>query len=202
MAQGGRGNGQKRTPHTVADPAANKAEYEVKDIVGHTMMSGVKHWLVQWEGYEEDPRNNTYEPVENLAGCEDYIARYERELKEKTAEADRLAKQKEREKAEAKKKAEEEAAALAEQPDDEDTEAIKEHLENPRQCRRKSWAWQYFKPSKVDPAFELCQLPHRDDPDRMCLNPVKKCRGPSPFRIKPCCVCPQECLARARKPGR
>ena len=85
-ASQGKDGGQKRTPHDVADPAAHKAEYKVKDIVGHAMMGAVKHWLVQWDGYE-DAKHNTYEPVTNLAGCEDFIARLEGELKDKIRES-------------------------------------------------------------------------------------------------------------------
>jgi hypothetical protein len=186
-ASQGKDGGQKRTPHNVADPAAHKAEYKVKDIVGHAMMGAVKHWLVQWDGYE-DAKHNTYEPVTNLAGCEDFIARYESELKDQIREQDKVAQQKADERAAEKKKQEDEQAALetaSSAPSTEDSNAMDNYLSNnstPSQNRRRSWVWVYFDASRADPDYELCNLPDRKDPTKRCLTPIKKCGGPSPFR--------------------
>ena len=125
--------------------------------------------------------------MENLAGCEDFIARYEAELKAKIEEANRIAKQKAAEKDEARQRQAEETNALeaaAEEPTEEDTAAIAERLEggSAKQNRRRSWVWAYFDRSKADSQFELCNLPDRNDPSKKCLVPIKRCGGPSPFR--------------------
>ena len=101
-AQGG---AVKRTPQSVADPAAHKSTYKVKDIVGHALQDGVKKWKVRWEGFDE--RGDTFEPLEHLAGCENFIARYEQELKEKLAADARVAAEKQQERGKKKKEAEE-----------------------------------------------------------------------------------------------
>ena len=178
------GTNIKRTPHSVGDVAANKQVYKVKDIVGHCMRQGTKHWKVNWEGWE-DPRHDTYEPLENLAGCEDFIARYEEELKMKVAEADKI--QKDKEEAKEKKKEEEKkrlAALPQNQPSAEEVEAIEEHKSVfVGTNRRRSWVWQYFARSLQDAQYELCQLPDKEDPNKKCLQPIKLCGGPTPFKL-------------------
>ena len=40
---------------------------------------------VKWKGY--DSKQNTWEPLANLAGCEDFVAQFYEEQKQKNAEA-------------------------------------------------------------------------------------------------------------------
>ena len=54
---------------------------------------------VKWVGY--DSKSNTWEPLENLAGCEDMIAEFKEREKQRLAELDAAAEQKRKEKAEA-----------------------------------------------------------------------------------------------------
>ena len=64
--------GRKRTPTSAFDPAAGADLYEPEKIVGERQknMGGGKY-ETQWEV----KKHNTYEPIKNLAGCEDMIAK-------------------------------------------------------------------------------------------------------------------------------
>ena len=55
------------------------------------MSKGVTQWLVKWVGYENENRDNTWEPIENLAGCEDMIAEYKEREKTRIAHAEAAA---------------------------------------------------------------------------------------------------------------
>ncbi|KAL1507092.1 hypothetical protein AB1Y20_007951 [Prymnesium parvum] len=46
--------------------------YEPEKVVAQRLAKGVSQFLVKWVGYES--KDNTWEPIENLAGCEDIIA--------------------------------------------------------------------------------------------------------------------------------
>ena len=67
--------------------AVPEGEYPVEKIVADRMVNGKTQFLVKWVGYDE--RDNTWEPVTNLAGVTDMIAEY-LEAKEK-ADAEHLA---------------------------------------------------------------------------------------------------------------
>ena len=63
----------KRTPSSAFDPAVGKDIYEPERIVAkRTVKGGNTQWQVKWKGY--DAKDNTWEPIDNLAGCEDMIA--------------------------------------------------------------------------------------------------------------------------------
>ena len=63
----------KRTPTSAFDPAAGKDIYEPEKIIAkRTVKGGESQWQVKWKGY--DSKDNTWEPIGNLAGCEDMIA--------------------------------------------------------------------------------------------------------------------------------
>ena len=64
----------KRTPTGAFDPAAGKDTYEPEKIVAQRLAKGVTQYQVKWVGYET--KDNTWEPMEHLAGCEDMIADY------------------------------------------------------------------------------------------------------------------------------
>ena len=70
---------QKRTPNSAFDAAAGNDIYEPEMVVGERQknLGGGKYetqYEVKWKGYEK--KHNTYEPVSNLAGCEDMVAEY------------------------------------------------------------------------------------------------------------------------------
>ena len=63
----------KRTPTSAFDTAAGKDIYEPEKIIARrTVKGGESQWQVKWNGY--DSKHNTWEPIANLAGCEDMIA--------------------------------------------------------------------------------------------------------------------------------
>ena len=70
-AQGGR---TKRTPSSAFDSAAGKDIYNAEKVVGERLAKGVTQFFVKWAGYEA--KDNTWEPLENLAGCEDMIVEF------------------------------------------------------------------------------------------------------------------------------
>lgn len=72
--------------------------YQVEKIVGQAMINGIIHYRVKWQGFSS--AEDTWEPVENLEGCNDLLAEF-------------LAKEAEKEKKKEKKRAEEEAKAKA-----------------------------------------------------------------------------------------
>ena len=70
-AQGGT---TKRTPSSAFDPAAGKDIYELERIIAQRTAKGITQFLVNWKNY--DSKDNTWEPIEHLAGCEDMIAEF------------------------------------------------------------------------------------------------------------------------------
>ena len=97
-AQGAAG-GKKRTPQSSFDAAAGNDTYEPEKIVAQRCSKGVSQWLVKWVGWES--KHNTWEPIENLAGCEDMIADFNGRRKQLEAEAEAAAEAKKIEKQEA-----------------------------------------------------------------------------------------------------
>ena len=96
------GKDKKRTPQSAFDPAAGKDLYEPEKIIAQRIAKpkgGVTQYQVKWVGY--DSKSNTWEPLENLAGCEDMIAEFKEREKQRLAELDAAAEQKRKEKAEA-----------------------------------------------------------------------------------------------------
>lgn len=62
--------------------------FEIEAILGDELIDGVVHYHVKWLGFGQE--DNTWEPIENLASCQDLIDRY---LEEKAKrEAEKLAK--------------------------------------------------------------------------------------------------------------
>lgn len=91
LALPAQGNGTvKRTPQSHFDPAAGQETYEIEKVVatrknknkeGHM----IDMFHVKWKGY--DSKQNTWEPLANLAGCEEFVASFYEEQKQKNAEA-------------------------------------------------------------------------------------------------------------------
>ena len=55
----------------------NNDEWEVEDVMGRCMMYSIPHFHVKWKGFDES--YNSWEPITNLAGCEEMIKRFERQ---------------------------------------------------------------------------------------------------------------------------
>jgi hypothetical protein len=110
MAQG---STTKRTPSSAFDPAAGKDTYEPEAIVGERLAKGVTQYQVKWVGWST--KDNTWEPIEHLARCEDMIAEFKEKERTRIAQLERVAEEKHREKeaaaAAAAAKAAEDAAA-------------------------------------------------------------------------------------------
>ena len=70
----------KRTEQHLADPHAGADEYILEKIAGSALKAGVRQWLVHWKAFLASAR--TWEPIENLTGCEDYVAQYNAELED------------------------------------------------------------------------------------------------------------------------
>ena len=84
----GRG-GHKRTPTSAFDPAAGQDIYEPEKVVGERQknLGGGKtetQYEVKWKGW--DKKHNTYEPLSNLAGCEDMVSEYKERKRQRDAE--------------------------------------------------------------------------------------------------------------------
>ena len=96
------GAGTKRTPTSAFDGAAGKDVYEPEKVTAtRTAKGGVTQYQVKWKNYEA--KHNTWEPLENLAGCEDMIAEHKEREKQRHAELDAVA---------TAKRVEKEAAAI------------------------------------------------------------------------------------------
>ncbi|CCX06634.1 Similar to Probable chromo domain-containing protein LHP1; acc. no. Q339W7 [Pyronema omphalodes CBS 100304] len=70
------------TPKTAAQRRTKKASnkqragfYDVEKVVGSRILDGKQQYLVKWEGYEE--KDNTWESLENLSGCLQFVQAYE-----------------------------------------------------------------------------------------------------------------------------
>ena len=77
------GKTTKRTPTSTFDGAAGQELYEPEKIIAARKAKGVLQWLVKWKGF--DAKDNTWEPIEHLAGCEDMIAEFNEREKTRIA---------------------------------------------------------------------------------------------------------------------
>ena len=79
--------------------------------MGKRLAKGVTQFLVKWAGY--DHKDNTWEPVEHLAGCEAFIADFMSRENTRLAQLDAVATAKRQEKAELDAKAAADAVVVA-----------------------------------------------------------------------------------------
>ena len=98
------GEKTKRTPTSAFDPAAGGDIYEPEKVVAQRLAKGITQFHIKWKGY--DTKDNTWEPIENLAGCEDMIAEFKEREKTRIAQVEAAAQAK-------YEKKQEEAAAEA-----------------------------------------------------------------------------------------
>lgn len=59
--------------------SSNVGSYKVEKIVGKDVIDGEIHYQVKWLGYPSS--ENTWEPIENLQGCQELIREFERNFK-------------------------------------------------------------------------------------------------------------------------
>ena len=95
--------GHKRTPTSAFDPAAGQDIYEPEKVVGERQknLGGGKtetQYEVKWKGW--DKKHNTYEPLSNLAGCEDMVSEYKERKRQRDAELEAEERDKKRQKQE------------------------------------------------------------------------------------------------------
>ena len=75
----------KRTPKGDFDGAAGNDIYVVEKILGEGSAKGTPVYLIRWQGYGKE--DDTWEPIENLAGMEEHIAQFRAVQREKNDEA-------------------------------------------------------------------------------------------------------------------
>ena len=78
----------KRTPTSAFDPAAGKDVYEPEKVTAQRLSKGVTQFQVKWKNY--DTKDNTWEPIEHLAGC-DMIAEFKEREKTRIAQIEAAA---------------------------------------------------------------------------------------------------------------
>ncbi|KAL1502983.1 hypothetical protein AB1Y20_011053 [Prymnesium parvum] len=105
------GRTYKRTPTSSFDPAAGSDIYEPEAVLAQRVSKGVTQWLVKWVGYSE--KDNTWEPIEHLAGCEDMISEFKEKEKVRNAELTAAEERRKKEKQQEAARVAEEAAAAA-----------------------------------------------------------------------------------------
>ena len=62
---------------------AQLPSFEVEKILSERILRNNKMYLVKWKGFSED--ENTWEPIENLQGCERILAKYILSTKDRMA---------------------------------------------------------------------------------------------------------------------
>ena len=119
-----------RTPTSAFDPAAGKDVYEPEKIIGRRLSKGVTQFNVKWVGWAD--KDNTWEPIEHLAGCEDMIAEFKEREKTRIAQLVAAAQAKHAEKAAAAAEAAASAANSAAAARVEAAPADKDQRRSPR----------------------------------------------------------------------
>ena len=89
--------GRKRTPTSAFDPAAGAAiaaalepekTFTVEKLVASRLKSGVKEYLVRWEGYGD--KHDSWEPMENLSNLVEEMAAFDLAKEKETCRAQQL----------------------------------------------------------------------------------------------------------------
>ena len=180
----------KRTPQSAFDPAAQGEEktYEPEAIVGERLAKNRTEWCVKWVGY--DSKQNTWEPIEHLAGCEDMIAEFKAKQKARNDELDAQALQRLREREEAARLAKDalldKAAAdrlaakpaLSPAPAPADAPVI-EKASTEKKSRRSSAAWELFTEVGADKGYVVCKAFKEGSCTEICGASIAICGGPT-----------------------
>ena len=155
------------------DPAAQVSKHKCADIIAEKFESGIRKWLVRWEGFEAAA--DTWEPIENLAGCEDFIARFNEEREKGNEEARAIQEQRLKLKRAAdqieKQKLEDIKLAIVQKHE--------QKMEGKRACKRTSPWWACFKDCEHDDKYAECELEDPDDPEQKCGTLINKSSGPT-----------------------
>jgi hypothetical protein len=194
--------GKKRTPSGAFDAAAGKDIYEPESIKAMRLAKGVSQYLVKWVGY--DAKDNTWEPIENLAACEDMISDFKEREKTRMQQLEAVAENTRIEKqtaaAEAAAKAAEvaatarvaaRAAAIARGTDPAaaavavDASAANTGLaglvtNSGSGGRRTSWAWACFDQTGCAPGKAACKL--MKDDGEVCGDLIGCTGGPTSLK--------------------
>eukprot|EP00854_Cymbomonas_tetramitiformis_P026457 gene26457-biopygen27397 len=121
----------KRTQQTPFDPAGgDETEYAVREIKAERVKGTTAQWLVGWTGFSD--KEDTWEPIEHLAGYEAELREFRDRKREEVEKADGEAAAKKR------KREEEEAARILEDDGFEDSLGGK----------RRSPVWRHFRIQK------------------------------------------------------
>ena len=89
--------GRKRIPTSAFDPAAGAAiaaalepekTFTVAKLVASRLKSGVKEYLVRWEGYGD--KHDSWEPMENLSNLVEEMAAFDLAKEKETCRAQQL----------------------------------------------------------------------------------------------------------------
>ena len=166
----------RRTPQHIADPAGLCDTYDVEDIIAERMAendkgNSEKQWLVQWKGFPASVQ--TWEPLENLSGCEAFIARFneEREANERADLEKRKRTRDAQEEERQKKEKSESGTALLDSATSAPLQA---------QTRRQtSVVWTAFTEDGEDPGFARCVL---HGGNGVCGIQIKHCSGTTNLR--------------------
>ena len=194
---------QKRTPNSAFDAAAGNDIYEPEMVVGERQknLGGGKYetqYEVKWKGYEK--KHNTYEPLSNLAGCEDMVAEYKERKRQRDAELEAEEREKKRQKqedadAERKRLAAAEAAArVARQQGAEGaegapavatdaTDASGANAPGPdKKTRRSAPCWEVFTETGAKDGYAFCTLTHPKKISQLCNEEICTKYGPTGMR--------------------
>lgn len=185
------GTTTKRTPSGTFDPAAGKETYEPEEIVGQRLAKGVTQYQVKWVGWAT--KDNTWEPIEHLAGCEDMIAEFKEKERTRIAQLEMVAQENHRQKEEAASAAAAKAAEDAAEarvaaraagtgtPADAATADAKEPKKNNSGggSKRSSPFWTVFDETGCEPGKACCTLPKAEGSGEICGECISTVGGPS-----------------------
>ena len=73
-------DGPRQTIKHIAYPHGNKDMYDIEEILADSWVQGVQQWHVKWASFGDEA--DTWQPFEHLAGCEDYIAMFEKQKRQ------------------------------------------------------------------------------------------------------------------------
>lgn len=140
---------------------------------------------VKWKGYEK--KHNTYEPLSNLAGCEDMVAEYKERKRQRDAELEAEEREKKRQKqedadAERKRLAAAEAAARVASRQQgaegaegapavatDATDASGTSAPGPdKKTRRSAPCWEVFTETGAKDGYAFCTLTHPKKISQLC----------------------------------
>ncbi|KAK3258471.1 hypothetical protein CYMTET_8039 [Cymbomonas tetramitiformis] len=168
----GKKGGIQRTRKHLADSASGLEEYFIEDILALRWSKGHREWLVRWKWY--GAKDATWEPIEHLAGAEEYISRFDQEQLEKNEEAAAGVAKKQQ----AARDAQSAIALVREAEIEAERRRQEAQLKNKKSKRTSPW-WAYFKEGVSNTTHVYCTLPSKDDPAKECGGAIARSACPS-----------------------